>query len=285
MDRIAVSELTTLRWPFEKDVDWIHRLEFGAIGVWREKLADFGEDKGAELLTDYGIAVSSLQWAGGFTGTEGRSYSDSVQDAFEAIELAAQLNAGCLIIHSGAQGGHTSRHAIRLLRDALAEIRPAAFEQGVKLAVEPMNSRSGRDWTFLTTMDQTIELLDSFGANEVDMVFDVYHQGRTHNVVEQIDRHLDRICLVQVADQRREVDEEQNRCLLGRGELQVAEILEAFENRNYGGFYEAELLGEDLELLSYPDILTHTRDTMGACYSGISSRQTNASSPRTYNKP
>lgn len=285
MERIAVSELTTLRWPFEKDVEWIRRLRFGAIGIWREKLADYGEEKGIELLLEHGISVSSLHWAGGFTGTELRSFDESVTDGIEAIELAAQLNAGCLIVHSGGQGGHTHRHATRLMRHALQELCPIADFHGVKLAIEPMNSQAGRDWTFLTSLDQTAELLDSLGLNDVGIVFDIYHQGQAPDIISQIERHLERICLVQVADQYHELETEQNRCLLGDGQIQVAEIIEAFESRGYDGYYEIEMLGEALEQLSYPDILEHTVNAMMACYSGINSRQTNVSFPRTYNNP
>jgi len=64
-----------------------------AIGVWRQKLADFGEEKGIELLADSGLSVSNLLWAGGFTGSDGHTYRESLNDAAEAIRLAAALNA------------------------------------------------------------------------------------------------------------------------------------------------------------------------------------------------
>ena len=75
MVRLAVSELTTFRWSFEEDVAQYRAAGISAIGVWRQKLADIGEPKGTQLLTESGIAVSSLQWAGGFTGSDGHSYA------------------------------------------------------------------------------------------------------------------------------------------------------------------------------------------------------------------
>src|SRR5437762_79522 len=102
MARLAISELTTLRWSLEDDIEHYQAAGVAAIGVWRPKLADLGNDKGAELLAEAELAVSSLQWAGGFTGSDGRSHQDSLSDARLAIQTAATLSAACLILHSGA---------------------------------------------------------------------------------------------------------------------------------------------------------------------------------------
>src|SRR5690349_24045079 len=84
MVRLAVSELTTFRWSFEEDVAQYLAAGIRAIGVWRQKLADLGEGKGAQLLSESGIHVSSLQWAGGFTGCDGHSFEESLADARQA---------------------------------------------------------------------------------------------------------------------------------------------------------------------------------------------------------
>ncbi len=104
MNQIAVNELTTYRWSFEDDVRHYAANGITAIGVWREKLSDFGEDQGCQLLIEHGLGVSSLMWAGGFTGSDGRTFRESVVDALDATMLAAQLEASCLIVYSGAQG-------------------------------------------------------------------------------------------------------------------------------------------------------------------------------------
>lgn len=274
MERVAVSELTMLRWPFEEDAAWIQRLGFGAIGVWREKLADFGEEKGAELLTEAGLAVSSLQWAGGFTGSEGMTFAESLDDAIEAIDTAALLQAHCLIVHSGSQAGHTRSHAHRLLRTALKTLVPYAREAGVRLALEPMRLGVGRDWTLLSSLRQCSDLINDLGTTQVGIVFDTYHLGTQPNIVDQIHEYIGQICLVQVADQRQEPTDEQNRCLIGEGRLGIPEILGAFEANQFSGYYEIELLGEELEPLSYPEVLTHSKDAFAHCYSGIRARQT-----------
>ncbi|MEO8499118.1 MAG: sugar phosphate isomerase/epimerase, partial [Planctomycetota bacterium] len=81
MPRLSINELTTYRWTFEEDVEHYQAAGIQSLAVWRHKLSDFGEEKGIELLIDSGLAVSSLQWAGGFTGSDGQSHDDSIADA------------------------------------------------------------------------------------------------------------------------------------------------------------------------------------------------------------
>ena len=122
MARLSMNEMTTYRWSFDNDVAEYRAAGIPAIGVWRQKLSDYGEEKGIELLAETGLPVSNLLWAGGFTGSCGHSFRESVDDAAEAIRLAAALKAGCLVVYSGGRAGHTHNHARRLLIEAMREL-------------------------------------------------------------------------------------------------------------------------------------------------------------------
>ena len=117
MVRLSMNELTTLRWSFDEDVRHYAAAGFESIAVWRQKLSDFGEQKAIELLEDSGLAVSAVLWAGGFTGSDGRSHKESVEDALEAVQLTADLKAGSLVVYTGPRAGHTHNHAKRLFRN------------------------------------------------------------------------------------------------------------------------------------------------------------------------
>ena len=101
MARLSINEMTTYRWSFEEDVVELKSAGIPAIGVWRQKVADVGEDRAVALLAQSGLAVSNLLWAGGFTGSDGHTFVESIQDAADAIRLAARLRAGCLVVYSG----------------------------------------------------------------------------------------------------------------------------------------------------------------------------------------
>ena len=105
MAKLSMNETTTFRWSFEEDVAHYSAAGIPALGVWRQKLSDCGQDKALRLLEHSGLRVSHLFWAGGFTGSEGRSFRESVEDAQEAVLSASALKTDTLIVFSGARGG------------------------------------------------------------------------------------------------------------------------------------------------------------------------------------
>src|SRR5688572_21980162 len=183
MARLSMNEMTTFRWSFEEDVAQYAAAGFTAMGVWRQKLSDFGEEKGIELLARQKMAVSNLLWAGGFTGSDGRTFRESVDDAVEAVRLAAQMHAGCLVVYSGARAGHTHSHARRLLRDAFREMVSAAEDYDVTLAIEPMHHGCATEWTFVTNLDEALVLIDAAESPRVKLAFDTYHLGLEPDIV------------------------------------------------------------------------------------------------------
>ncbi len=259
MAHLSMNEITTFRWSFEEDVHNYRAVGIEAIAIWRQKLSDFGEEKGRELLEDTGLSVSALLWAGGFTGSDGRTFRESVDDALEAVQLASELRAGCLIVYSGARAGHTHNHARRLFRNALKEMAPLADEQQVVLAIEPMHVGCASEWTFLTDLEETLQLIDSVDSPRVRLAFDAYHLGQDCAVLSRLPELVSQLALVQLGDARRPPAGEQNRCRLGQGIVPLREIVEALKSAGYEGYYDIELMGEDLDNSDYRDLILHSK--------------------------
>lgn len=258
--RLAVSELSTYRWSFEEDVLQYRSRGFDAIGVWRAKLSDYGEEKAVELLREKSLKVSSLQWAGGFTGSDGRSFREAMYDGFDAIELAAMLGAETLVVLTGSRCGHTKSHAKRLIKTALRELAEAASSCNIQLALEPMHCGCAYEWTFLTDIPQTLDIVASIGAKNLGIVFDSYHMAQDRNIIEWLPSIVPMIRLVQLGDAKGAPIGEQNRCLLGHGFVPLTEIVQTMESNGYQGYYEIELLGEEIEHLDYCSVLDDARN-------------------------
>ena len=263
MAKLSVNETTTFRWSFEEDVTRYAAAGIPAIGVWRQKLSDFGPKKGAELLIDTKLEACHLSWAGGFTGSDGRSYRDSVEDALEAIHTAAMLHCETLIVYSGARAGHTFNHARRLIQSALAELLPEAGRLDVTLAVEPMHPGCAEGWTFLTSLDETLALLEKAASPRVKMVLDTYHLGQDPGLVQRIPEIAPHVAVVQLGDARQPPEGEQNRCRLGEGTVPLPEIVAALKAAGYDGYYDVELLGEEIETTDYQSLLRHAKEAFG----------------------
>lgn len=255
IERFAVSELSTLKWSFEEDVENLKKRGVDAIGVWRHKLSEFGQEKGAELLIEREMSVSSLQWAGEFTGAGLMTFDDAVADTRAAIFEAALIGADCLIIHPGSRNGHTVSHALRLIRDALNQLIPIARDIGVTLAIEPTHPVCGRDFSFVDKIEVAQELVAEFGSRNLGIVYDTFFMGDSPKCLEQLSQCANEICLVQLADGDYSHSQTPERNVPGRGNLPLREMLELLAESGYEGYYELEVFGATVEYAGYDQLI------------------------------
>lgn len=259
MNTVSINQLSTLRWSFEEDAEAYHRHGFSGIGIYRPKLEDFGIDRAIELLAEFQLDPTSLSWVGGFTGSDGRAYSESVSDGLEAIADAAKLNVDSLVVLAGGRNNHIRNHARRTLCEALKELAPAAEDHGIRLAIEPFHPGCGDEWSFVNDLHSTLEIIELVGNPHLGIALDTYHLGLDQEVVHWLPDVIPHLHLVQLGDARHYPLGEMNRCLLGQGSVPLHHILRQLFDCNYTGPIEVELIGEDVEPISYEQILEHTR--------------------------
>ena len=238
--------MTTYHWSFLEDVTAYRAAGIEGIGVWRRKLQDFGEERGADLLRESGMRVSSLSFAGGFTGAHGHSFRDAVRDGLDALRLAIDIQAECLVVVSGTRAGHTLNHARELFCDALLHLGDEAARHGIQIAIHPMQQMSGQRWTFLTSLDATLDVLGRCRHPQVGMVFDVYHMWREPDLCRRIPEIIQWIKTVGMSDWRQPHPHlENDRCLPGAGCIPLAEILGALYSAGYNGYYDMQILSDE----------------------------------------
>ncbi|HXY33145.1 MAG TPA: sugar phosphate isomerase/epimerase family protein [Planctomycetaceae bacterium] len=235
MMRLSVNHLTTFACELDDELVAYHREGLRAIGLWRPKLSSFGEERAAEFLRELGISVSSLSWAGGFTGANRWSFEDSLADARAAIKAAAMVGAECLSVVSGPQNGHIDSHARRLITHALRDLEPEATEAGVTLALQPMREEFSSGWTFLHELDEALAIIAD-SSQRVKLAFDVYHLWNQRRLIARIPEFAAQVALVQLCDSR--TGARGDRRMLGEGEVPISEIVQAFDEAGYAGYYE-----------------------------------------------
>jgi sugar phosphate isomerase/epimerase len=267
--RLSMNEVSTYRWSFEQDVYRYADAGYEAIGVWRQKLSDFGEERGVDLLAESGLQVTNLHWAGGFTGSDGLSQQDSIEDAAHAIRLAGATRAGCLIVYPGGRNNHTFRHAVRLLRTAIDGLLDLAEAADVTLAIKPMHPACAADRTFLTDIESTIAFLEYFQSPRLKMVLDVYHFGHDRSILANLREIVPHTALVQLGDRRSEHGIDQNRCLLGSGKIPLVQIVQNLVDAGYQGDFDVELVGQDMQLCDYEYLLQVSKQTFDRMLSPV----------------
>ena len=269
-----MSEVTTYRWSFEQDVFNYVAAGYDSIGIWRQKITDFGIDAGVDLLAESGLRVSNLLWAGGFTGSDGRSWNEAIDDGCEAIRLAGAVNAGCLIVYPGGRNNHIYRHAERLFRIALDTLLSLAEGADVTLAIEPMHPACARDWTFLTDIESTIALIESIGSPNLKLVFDTYHFGHDRAVLANLHEFAPHIALVQLGDRNVPHSIDQFRCPLGKGGVPLRKTIAGLLEAGYNGDFDIELSGLDFEPHGYHRLLADCRSSFEAMTPALSKSMT-----------
>lgn len=258
--RLSVCEMCTFRWSFQEDVVRYKAAGFDAMGMWRPKISDCAQESVLPFLEEHGMKVASMHWIGGFTGSEGRSFRDAMMDGFDAIQLASIIGAETVVLLSGPRAGHTRNHLRKTLTHALRELTEAAMSKNVRIAIEPMHIGCASDFTFLNDVPDTLELISNVDSPNLGLVFDCYHLAQNDDVFDLLPDVVPYVQLVQIGDAKSAPFGEQNRCLLGEGRLPLASVIEVLEEEGYQGYYELELIGEDIEHVSYEDVLSQSLD-------------------------
>ena len=256
---VAVSELTSPRWDLHEEAERAAGLGFDAISLWRSKVSDVGAAAAAAIVSVAGIRVSSLQWAGGFTGGDGRSFAESVNDAVDAIETAAALGAPVLVVHSGCRGGHTRSHAARLLVQALESLAPVAARAGVMLALKPVHPANAVGCDFLGGLPAAIEVIGRFADPAVRLALDFWHFGDAPGIDALLPQLADLAALVQVADRCGAVTAHADRLPAGHGRLPLERLVGDLIGHGYRGVVEFDPVGEAVEILGYDGVWNETR--------------------------
>lgn len=259
LSRLSINQVTTSRWSFLDDLISFGELGFEAAGMWRPKVAEFGEERAVELVRDLDLAVSSLSWAGGFTGSDGSSFFDAVDDAQCALRLAGQLGAEKLVLVSGGRGGHIDSHARRLVVDALKALAETARELGVALALQPFGDSGADEVSFLRTLDQALDMIEPFDRSVAQIAFDTFHLWREPRLLDRVSDLVPYLGVIQLSDSCKPQGSAPVRCLPGDGQIPLTEIVHAFDEAGYAGYYELAVWSEELWQSDYRDLLVEGR--------------------------
>ncbi|MGI9455550.1 MAG: sugar phosphate isomerase/epimerase family protein [Aeoliella sp.] len=262
MPPLSINGLTTFRWTLDEDILFAKRAGFDAIGMWRRKLADFGEERALDLLDESGLAVSCLSWAGGFMGGDGRSLDESIRDGLAAIRSANLVNAGCLVLFAGGRNNHIDSHADRLLRQGLDELLIAAEMADVTLALKPMHHECAVEWTIQTDLTAAIDLVTEYRSRHLRLVYDNYQFPDLASYPSLVHELIPQLALVQLGDARRPHSIEQERCPLGEGNLPIHETVAELLRAGYNGPIDVELMGSEIEAVDNEKLLTSTFEAL-----------------------
>jgi sugar phosphate isomerase/epimerase len=250
LSRLSLNQRTTASWSLPEAIKGCVDAGLGAIGIWREQLAEVGIDEGCRLVAESGLRVSSLCRGGFFTTADPEEAEEAEAGNREAIEEAAALNAATLVLVPGGlpPGDRDLEGARDRASRAIERLVPYAHELGVNLGIEPMNPIYAADRGVISTLAQALDIAERFDGSDVGVVVDTFHLWWEPGIAEQLQRAGERIVSYQICDWITPLpaDTLLARGMMGDGHIDFPSFTRSVATAGYRGDIEVEIFNADL---------------------------------------
>ncbi len=254
MRRYSINQISTLRWPFERDLEFYVGVGVSNIGVSIVKLEECGVGRGVLLLRESGLRVSCLTSTGVFPlGDEARE-AIALERSFRHIELAAEVGADCLMVLPGS-GLHWSwEESAARARGMLEKLLPAAQAAQVRLAIEAVNPLQS-ELSFLRSFDDALDFVAEFRSPWIGAVLEVNEAWGERRLYKNLRYRTEMIALVQVSDLKVGTTAVSDRVVPGDGDVPLRRIFRALSDAGYRGWFDIELIGPRIEAEGYESVV------------------------------
>ena len=248
LSRLSLNQRTTASWSLPEAIKGCVDAGVGAIGIWREQLAEVGLDEACRLVAESGLRVSSL-CRGGFFTNPAEAETAEAQNR-EAIDEAAALNAATLVVVPGGlpPGDRDLEGARNRAARAIERLVPYAHEHGVRLGIEPMNPIYAADRGVISTLAQALDIAERFEPEDVAVVVDTFHLWWEPGIAQQVERAGERIASYQICDWITPLpaDSLLARGMMGDGHIDFPAFSRAVAKAGYHGDVEVEIFNADI---------------------------------------
>ncbi|MDQ0540949.1 sugar phosphate isomerase/epimerase [Curtobacterium flaccumfaciens] len=257
--RLSINQATIKYAPLPQALDTVAAAGVGAIGTWREPVAELGLAEAVRRVADSGLRVSSHCRGGFFTLPEGTARQRALDDNRRAIDETAALAAAgapgsapvLVLVAGGLPAGSRDLGGARArVADALAALVPHALDTGVQLAVEPLHPMYAADRAVVSTLAQALDLAAPFPAAAVGVVVDTFHVWWDPALAASITRAgaAGRIASYQVSDWLTPIaaDPLLSRGIMGDGHIDLRTVTESVSAAGYTGDIEVEIFNQTI---------------------------------------
>ncbi len=248
--KFSVCEFTTMPSSFEEDLATYRRAGAQGIGIVEAKLLVGRDDEVREQLREHGLqatlCIPATQSILPLTQIK-RDVDPEVRVASiaESLRRFAGLGAETVVVVTGPQGDYDADEARRIVVDGLRTLARVGADAGVGVSLEPIHTSMGADWTTITTIPETVDLLDEVNEPNVQILFDTWHLWDTPGVLEDIAHYAGRFAGVHVNDWREPPRSWADRLCPGEGAMDLPAIFGALEAAGYDGWYDLEIFSDD----------------------------------------
>jgi sugar phosphate isomerase/epimerase len=245
LSRLSLNQATTQRWSLREAVEGCARAGIPWVGIWRDKLAEAGLENAVRLVRDAGLRVSSVCRGGMFPAATAAERAARIDDNRRAIDEAAALGAGVLVLVCGPGPDRDIGAARAMVAEAIEQLTPYAAERAVRLGIEPLHPMYAAERSVITTLAEALDLAERIDAPNVGVVIDTFHVWWDPYLFPQIERAAGRIFGYHVCDWLAPMPHMLlGRGMMGDGVIDFRPIRAAVEAAGYGGPIEVEIFNQ-----------------------------------------
>lgn len=245
IQRLSFNQITSKHATLKECVDACVQHGVGWIAPWRDRVAEAGLAQSVAMIRDARLQVSSLCRGGYFPAATAAERLARIEDNLRAVDEAAELGAGCLVLVCGPAPDRDIDGARQMVADGIAAVVPHARERGVKLGIEPLHPMFAADRSVIVTLAEAVELAAKFDAEVVGIVVDVFHVWWDPKLYEELRRASGRIVGFHVSDWAVPLPGiVTGRSMMGDGVIELRRLREAVDEAAYRGPIEVEIMNE-----------------------------------------
>jgi sugar phosphate isomerase/epimerase len=254
--KLAFSEISTAPASFEQDVNAYSAAGFDGIGIWEFKLSD-DDARDARLMREAGLGASYcvpaipslLQLT--LPGMEGPADpAERIEALCASMGRLARFEPACVLCLTGPTGDRSEDEARAIVIAGLREIAAAARAAGVRLGLEPTHLSESHVTSFLSTIGETIALLDEAGLDDVGVMVDSVHVWDAGELDADVARHAARVTGLHVADKHAAADP--SRVLPGEGVTHPEQLVGLLRAAGFDGYLDIEIFSTPEEFWGLP---------------------------------
>lgn len=251
--RLSLNQYTTFSWNVEEAAKGCQRAGLSWIGLWRDKVAEYGLENSARVVLESGLKVSSLCRGGMFPADNAIERQKRIDDNRRAIDEAATLGTDTLVLVCGGLPNNDLAAARQMVYDGIAAVIPYAQERGIKLGIEPLHPMYCADRNVIVTLGQANDFALQLNAacpeyqTPVGVVIDAFHVWWDPQVFTEIQRAKGIIFGFHVCDWITPLpDVLKGRGMMGDGWIELRKLREAVDQAGYKAPIEVEIFNETI---------------------------------------
>jgi sugar phosphate isomerase/epimerase len=244
----CISQVTTLKSPFESDPSVYRRGGWTAVELWLTKLESFLQGhslaEARALLESSGIKPVAAASQGGLLlsrGTERTTHWDHFR---RRLELLGELQVPTLVVAPDF-GRQPVREDYERAAASLGQAAELAATFAVRLALEFQKS-SG----VCACLETALALIEQSGAANAGVCFDVFHYytgpSKFDDLAYLSPENLAWVQFCDLSGTLRELAGDADRILPGEGDFQLGPIVDHLTRIGYGGHVSLEVLNPQL---------------------------------------